>query len=104
MGKILRNFTFHQKKKTGDSLILKKMFDIFEKLIVEQSNGIFGVTPINWEDSSLKQLSLIGGEEVVSLSRGKVFVFSDSVLCLGKVNQNPASNAVWEEKLSLYTD
>ena len=28
------------------------------------------------------------------------FVFSDSVLCLGKVNQNPTSNVVWEEKLS----
>ena len=64
----------------------------------------FGVSPINWEDSSWKQLSLVNGEEVISLSNAKVYVFSDSVLCLGKVNQNPTSNAVWEEKLSWFKD
>ena len=30
--------------------------------------------------------------------------FSDSVLCLGKVNQKPTSNAFWEEKLSWFKD
>ena len=55
---------------------------------------------INWEDSSWKQLSLIGDEEVISLSHAKVHVFSDSVLCFGKMNQNPESNTVWEEKLT----
>ena len=33
-------------------------------------------------------LSLVNDEEVISLSHAKVYVFSDSVLCLGKVNQN----------------
>ena len=32
----------------------------------------------------------------------KVYVFPDSVLCLGKMNQNPTSNAVWEEKWSWF--
>ena len=35
------------------------MFGISEKLIVGRSDGIFGVSPINWEDSSWKQLSLV---------------------------------------------
>ena len=61
---------------------------------------IFEVTPINWEDFSWKHLSLIGEEEVISLSHAKVYVFSDSVLCLGKMNQNPESNSAWREKLS----
>ena len=40
-----------------------------------------------------------------SVSRNaKVFVFSDSVLCLGRVNRNPASNTVWEEPLSWFKD
>ena len=34
----------------------------------------------------------------------RVHAFSDSVLCLGKVNQNPTSNNVWEEKLSWFKD
>ena len=43
-------------------------------------------------------------EEVISLSHAKVYVFPDSVLCLGKVNQNPISNIVWEEQLRWLKD
>ena len=40
-----------------------------------------------------------------SVSRiAKVYVFSDSVLCLGKVNQNPASKTFLEEQLSSFKD
>ena len=62
------------------------MFDISEKLIVGQSDEIFGVFRIDWEDSPWRQLSLVNYEEVISLSHAKVYVFSDSVLCIGKVN------------------
>ena len=47
-------------------------------------------------------MCLVNDEEVISLSHAKVYVFSDSVSCLGKVNQNPTSNTVWEEKLSWF--
>ena len=53
---------------TGKDLTMKRMFDISEKLIV-------GVNTINWDDSSWKQLSLVGDEEVISLSHAKVYVF-----------------------------
>ena len=78
---------------------MKQMFDISEKLISEQSDEIYGVNTNNWEDSSWKHLSLVGAEEVVSLSHTKVYVFSDSVLCLGRMNENPLLNIVWEDKL-----
>ena len=88
----------HSIKNTGEDLTLKQMFDISELLIVEQSGEIFGVSQINWEYSPWKQLSLVNDEEVISLSHAKVYVFfSDSVLCLGKMNQNPISNTAWEE-------
>ena len=57
-----------------------------------------------WEDSSWKQSSLVNDEEVISLSHAMVYVFSDSVLCLRKVNQNRTSNTVWEEMLSWFKD
>ena len=94
----------HSIKNTGNNLTLKQMFDISEKLIIEQSGEIFGVFQINSEDSPWKQLSLVNDEEIISLSHAKVYVFSDSVLCLGKVNQNPTSNTAWEEKLSWFKD
>ena len=81
---------------------MKQMFDISEKLIAEQSDEIYGVNTIKWCDSSWKHLSLIGDEEVISLSHAKVYVFSDSVLCLGKMSENPQSNTVWEDKLTWF--
>ena len=94
----------HSVRHTGKDLTLKQMFGISEKLIVEQSDEIFGVSHISWENSPWKQLSLVNDEEVVSLSHAKVYVFSDSVLCLGKVNQNPTSNTVWERQLEWFKD
>ena len=44
-------------------------------------------------------MSLIGDEPVISLQRTKVYVFSDSVLCLGKIFENPQSNDAWEQRL-----
>ena len=67
------------------------MLEISEKLILGQSEEIFGVSQISWEISPWTQLSLVNDEEVISLSHAKFCVFSDSVLCLGKVNQNPTS-------------
>ena len=89
----------HVIKNTEKDLTMKQMFDISEKLISEQSDEIYGVNTINWEDSSWKYLSLVGDEEVISLSNTKVYVFSDSELCLGKMNENPQSNYAWEDRL-----
>ena len=41
-------------------------------------------------------------EEVISLLHTKVYVFSDSVLCFGKVNEIPQSNIAWEDRLTWF--
>ena len=99
-----KNYTenLHSIRKTGKDLTMKQMFDISEKLIAEQSDEIYGVNTINWCNSAWKHLSLIGDEEVVSLLHNKVYVFSDSVLRLGKMSENPLSNVVWEDKLTWF--
>ena len=84
---LLRKFTVHQKYR--ENFTLKQMFDVSEQLIVGQSDEIYGMSTTNWEDSSWKYLSLIGDEEVISLSHAKVYVVSDSVLCLGKNEREP---------------
>ena len=40
----------HSIKNTGKDLTMKQIFDIPEKLISEQSDEIYGVNTINWED------------------------------------------------------
>ena len=46
-----------------------------------------------------KQLSLTGDETVINLQRVKVHVFSDFVLCLGKVYSHLDSNEVWIRRI-----
>ena len=99
-----KNYTdnLHSIKNTLENLTLKKIFEISEQLILEQSDEIFGVFQISWESSPWKHLSLIGDEEVISLSYVNVYVFLDSVLSLGKMNENPQSNYVWEDRLTWF--
>ena len=81
---------------------MKQMFDTSEKLITEVSDEIYGMSTINCEHSSWKYLSLVGDEQVISLLHTKVYVFSDSVLCLGKMNENPQLNYAWEDRLTWF--
>ena len=81
------------------NLTLKKMFDISAKLLGEQYE-ISNLETIRWEKHSWKYLSLVGDERIINLQPAKVYVFSDSVLCLclGKIHQHPDANEAWEEK------
>ena len=60
------------------------MFDISTRVVSEQDE-ISGLETLGWENHSWKYLSLIVDERVINLQRTKVYVFSDSVLCLGKI-------------------
>ena len=95
---LLRQFAFHQKYrwKTHFEADVREMWTV-------------DVGKIRWDFWSVSnQLGKFFMETVIidqwwrsqqSLACKKFFVFSDSVLCLGKVNQNPTSNTVWEEQL-----
>ena len=82
-------------------LTLKQMFDISTRLVSKQDE-ISGLETNGWENHSWKYLSLIGDERVNNLQRTKVYVFPDSVLCLGKIPENPQSNDAWEQRLGWF--
>ena len=93
-----KNFLDNQNSiKISTDLTLKKMFDISEKLVSEQEE-INNVDKIHWKNHSWKQLSLIGDETVINQC-AKVYVFSDSVLCLGRVHQHPEYNEAWKKRI-----
>ena len=54
---------------------------------------------IDLEDFAWKYLSLIGDERVINLQRTKVHVFSDSVMCLGKILEPSQQNDSREHRL-----
>ena len=85
------------------------MFGISATLVAEQDE-ISNLETIGWEKKSWKYLSLIGDERVYvfsdsvlclsfQLQRAKAYVFSDSVLCLGKIHQHPESNEAWKNRI-----
>ena len=95
-----KNFQNNQNSIMNTSdLTLKKMFDISAKLVSEQDE-IFKVDTIPWEKHSWKYLSLIGDETIINLQRTKVYVFSDSVLCLGTIHSKSGSaNESWKDRI-----
>ena len=42
---------------------------------------------------------MIGDETIINLQRAKVYVFSDSVLCLGEIHSHPESNEAWKKRI-----
>ena len=83
-------------------LTLKQMFDISPKFVSEQEE-IPCLETIVWENHSWKYMSFISDERIINLQHTKVYVFPDSVLCLGRIHQNPESNKAWEERIGWIT-
>ena len=70
--------------------------------LVSEQDEIYGVKTVGWENHSWKYMSLIGDERVMNLQRTMVYVFSDCVLCLGKMSENPQSYMAWEDRLTSF--
>ena len=86
--------------KNYEDLTLKQMFDVTAQLVNDQEE-IHGLDKIQWEKDSWKHLSLIDDETVINLQSTKVNVFSDSVLCLGRILQHPDSNEAWKNRIAV---
>ena len=95
-----KNFsTIQSVVKNYEDLTLKQMFDVTAQLVNNQDE-INGLDKILWRKNSWTRLSLIDDEIVINLQRTKVYVFSDTVLCLGKVLQHPESNEAWKNRVA----
>ena len=95
-----KNFsTIQSVVKNLEDLTFKQMFDVTAQLVNNQDE-INGLDKILWVKDSWTRLSLIGDETVINLQRTKVYVFSDSVLCLGKVLEHPESKEAWKNRVA----
>ena len=79
-----------------ESLKLKQMFDVTAQMIHNEEE-ITGLEKIVYQKNSWAKLSLINDPVIINLQSTKVYVFSDSVLCLGKVIQHPECNEALEK-------
>ena len=84
-----------------ENLSLKQMFDITAQTI-HNDEEIYCLDKIVYQRNTWTQLSLINDLVIMSLRSTKVYVFSDSVLCLGKVLQHFECNETWKTELQEY--
>ena len=54
---------------------------------------------INWKENLGKRTTLLI-DRAVRLTTAKAYVFSDSVLCIGRISENPVS--AWKEKIDWF--
>ena len=85
--------------KNEESLTLKQMFDVTAQ-IVHNEEEIYCLDKIVYQKNSWTQLSMINDPVIINLQSTKVYVFSDSVLCLGKVLQHPECNEAWKNRVA----
>ena len=82
-----------------ENLTLKQMFDITAQTI-HNDEEIYCLDKIVYQRNTWTQLSLSNDPVIISLQSTKVYVFSDSVSCLGKVLQHPECNEAWKNRVA----
>ena len=81
-----------------EKITLNQMFDITAQTI--HNDEIYCLDKIEYQRNTWTQLSLINDPVVIGLQSAKVYVFSDSVLCLGRVLQHPECNEAWKNRVA----
>ena len=77
---------------------VKQFFDVTKKLVRDQKE-VQGISVVNWQQSSWKRTTLLT-DQAVQLSTAKTYIFSDSVLCMGRTSLNPVS--AWKVKIDWF--
>ena len=82
-----------------DIKILNNLFLTIERgNTIHNDDEIHCLDKVVYQSNSWTKLSLINDPVIIGLQSTKVYVFSDSVLCLGKVLQHPECNEAWKKQ------
>ena len=77
---------------------LRALFDSTQRLILEQSIEILKVSAVLWRFTPWMR-SILCHDQVYKWPKAKVYVYSDSVLCLGRMHDHSEANAKWKGQL-----
>ena len=79
---------------------VKQLFQMAETLITDQTE-ITGLTTIDWKQPIWKETTLLTNR-AVQFATAKTYVFSDSVLCLGGISDDPVQ--AWESRIKWFLE
>ena len=78
----------------------KQLLQVTERLITDQTE-ITGLTTIDWKQLMWKEASLFS-DRAVQIATAQTYVFSDSVLCLGGISDEPVE--AWECRIICFLE
>ena len=76
----------------------RAMFDITQRLILEHEAEMLNVSPIGWTAPSWTR-SVLTHDQLIKWTKPTVHVYSDSVSCLGKMQEHSEANRGWNDQL-----
>ena len=80
---------------------IQNLFCVTHKLLSEHSEEILYVKPIESTNPSwTRSRSLLSHDQVIKWTKAKVFVYSDSVLCLSKMLNPSEANERWKGQVA----
>ena len=77
---------------------LQNFSNITQKSTLNHQAEILNVTPIDWTAPSWAR-SALSHDQVITWTKARVRVYSDSVLCLVKVSDHSEANRRWENQV-----
>ena len=82
---------------------IKPLFDITQKWMLDQEHEIHGKSKIDWGTILCVRSTLLN-DKAIKPSTAKVYVFSDSVRCLGRrIAEYPRSVVSWKDRIVWFT-
>ena len=89
--------------KNTDFEQVKALFDVSQSVILNHKSEIYGMSTPDWNASSWTR-STLQHDGANKLSKAKVQVHFDSVLCLGKIREHPTSNQKWKKQMGCFME
>ena len=78
---------------------LQNLFDITQRLILDHQVEILNVPPIDWTPPSWTR-STLTHDQVITWTKAKVHVCSDSVSCMEKMQELSEANERWKNQVA----
>ena len=80
--------------KNTDFEQVKTLFHISQSLILNHQSEFYVISTIEWNTTPWMRSNLLLRDRAIKLSKAKVHVYSDPVLCLGKIHEHPVFTEV----------
>ena len=77
---------------------IQNLFNVSQRLIMEHPAEILNVSTVDWTFLSWQRSTLMH-DQVITWTKAKVHVYTDSVLCLGKMSEHSDAIKRWENQL-----